>query len=405
MDQIDGAYIDKRRFLIFDYCGNFEYFRQHQEGYECQETKTLSENIFGKRIRLAMALQDSAFAEDRYQRWRSELVSLCHGQVEQLEPQLVAVKLRLLYVEKYRQEEAFRCISDTDRGEVLGEIAPLVRSADQDELAKRFDNFMYGMMLAHLEQLPTMAQARKQLCSTAALLERKSSIPQVRDKLPILKEVQTEEFWQAGELWALEQARRELRGLIQFLDEGGEARRKIFTHLADPVIDRQEGKGLDKAYDFENYREKVSRYVNEHSDTLAIHKLTHNISLSSGDYQELERVLTQELGSQEDHTREFGDTPFGLLVRKIAKLDHEAAMGAFSQFINDASLNQQQIAFVHKVIRHVELNGYMDSVAELTRPPFDKPVSFVKLFDQRRQMALVEAVKAVRNNATNIQVS
>ena len=34
VDQVDGAYTDKRRFLIFDYCGNFEYFREHKEGYE-----------------------------------------------------------------------------------------------------------------------------------------------------------------------------------------------------------------------------------------------------------------------------------------------------------------------------------------------------------------------------------
>ena len=29
-DQIDGEYTDKKRFLIFDYCGNFEYFRAHK---------------------------------------------------------------------------------------------------------------------------------------------------------------------------------------------------------------------------------------------------------------------------------------------------------------------------------------------------------------------------------------
>jgi len=52
-----------------------------------------------------------------------------------------------------------------------------------------------------------------------------------------------------------------------------------------------------------------------------------------GDYNELERVLTSELGSREDYVREFGDTPFGLLVRKIAKLDHDAAMQAFSDFV------------------------------------------------------------------------
>ena len=49
MDPIDGEYTDKRRFLIFDYCGNFEYFREHIEGFVSKETKSLSENIFGKR--------------------------------------------------------------------------------------------------------------------------------------------------------------------------------------------------------------------------------------------------------------------------------------------------------------------------------------------------------------------
>ena len=64
IDQIDGEYTDKRRFLIFDYCSNFEFFRQHKEGYEARETKTLSENIFGKQIKIAMALQESAFARE-----------------------------------------------------------------------------------------------------------------------------------------------------------------------------------------------------------------------------------------------------------------------------------------------------------------------------------------------------
>ena len=50
-------------------------------------------------------------------------------------------------------------------------------------------------------------------------------------------------------------------------------------------------------------------------------------------------------------------------------------MQAFSTFINDASLNQRQIEFVLKVINHIEQNGYMESTAELVKPPFDRPVS------------------------------
>ena len=400
-DQIDGEYTDKRRFLIFDYCGNFEYFRQHKEGYEARETKSLSENIFGKQIRLIMALQGSDFTGEDFQVWRENLVSTCHGQVVALKDELISVKLHRQYVDKYRQREAFACIGEDAKGELMREIAPLVYNPDTDELAKRFDNFMYGLMLAHLEQLPSLRHAQRQLRDTAALLERKATIPQVKDKLPLLKEVQTDVFWEAGDLLLLERVRQELRGLMQFLDQS-KGKGPVVTRLTDPVTECQEGMELEAAYDFQDYRAKVNRYINEHGDTMAIYKLTHNIPLSSGDYQELEHVLTCELGSREDYQREFGDTPFGLLVRKIAKLDHQAAMDAFSTFINDQSLNQKQIAFVHKVIRHVELNGYMEHVSELTRPPFDKPISFLKLFDAKTRMALVKAIDEVKENAVDI---
>ena len=403
IDQIDGEYTDKRRFLIFDYCGNFEYFRQHKEGYETRETKTLSEIIFGKQVRLMMALQESTFADGDYQVWRKELAENCHGQVANLKRELIAVKMRLRYVEKYQKEDAFAYIDDLDKGELEREIAPLVFLDDPDEFAKRFDNFMYGLMLAHLEQMPSFKYAKKQLCDMAALLEKKVTIPQIKEKLPLIREIGTDAFWEAKDLLLFEKVRKELRDLIQFLDEG-EKKHQIITKLTDPVTEQQEGVQMEAAYDFEDYRAKVNRYVNEHGDTLAIHKLTHNIPLSQGDYQELERILTSELGSREDYVREFGDTPFGLLIRKIAKLDHEAAMAAFSTFINDQSLNQKQIAFVHKVIQHIELNGYMENPAELTKPPFDKPISFLKLFDAKTRKELVDTINTVRENAVKVSI-
>ncbi len=239
----------------------------------------------------------------------------------------------------------------------------------------------------------------------ASLLERKATIPQIKAKLAVLHEIHTDAFWDANDILLFEKIRKELRELIRFLDEGNRGQKHIITKLTDPILEQQEGVQLDAAYDFEDYRAKVNRYVNEHGNTLAIHKLNHNIPLSMKDYQELERVLTNELGTKEDYVREFGDTPFGLLIRKIAKLNHEAAMQAFSSFINDQSLNQKQISFVNKIINHIELNGYMENVAELTKPPFDKPMNFVKLFDTKIRTALIETINQVRENAVEISAS
>ena len=401
-DQIDGEYTDKKRFLIFDYCGNFEYFRTHKEGFESRDTKSLTENIFGKKVRLAVMLQESAYAGDDFQAWRSELVGECFTQVQALNIDLIAVRLRMQSVEKYKKPGAFNYISEGDKGELLQQIAPIVQMDDNDEYAKRFDNFMYGLMIASMEQMPSFMHAQKQLRDMGTLLERKVSIPQIKAKLPIIKEVNTDAFWDANDILLFEKVRKELRELIKFIVEHGPGKKPIITHLTDPVIDQQEGIQLEAAYDFEDYRTKVNRYVNEHGNTLAIYKLTHNIPLAPGDYQELERVLTSELGSKEDYEREFGDTPFGLLIRKIAKLDHDAAMAAFSQFINDQSLNQKQIAFLHKIINHIEQNGYMESVTMLTKPPFDKPLSFTRLFDKKMQIAIMAAINKVRDNAVVI---
>ena len=241
---------------------------------------------------------------------------------------------------RYQKPEAFTALSETDKGTLMREVAPLISLDDKDEAAKRFDNFVYGLVLCEL---------------------------------------------------------------VKFLVDGVEGQKPIYTALADPVLEQTEGKALDSGYDFGEYRERVNRYIMEHrNDTLAIHKLTQNIPLSQGDYIELEHIFTSELGSKEDYAREFKDTPFGLLVRKVAKLDHEAAMQAFSKFINDESLNAKQIAFVQKVIHYIEQNGYVESKAVLMKPPFDQPILFTRLFDGKMGGELMETIDAVRENAVHV---
>lgn len=402
MDGIDGEYTDKCRFLIFDYCGNFEYFRENQNGYETAETKSLTESIFCKQTRLICAIQSSNFADTEYQSFRNELADICNRAVCDLSYNIVSVRLKIEYVEKYKKPENWVLLSDIDVYELEKHIAALVRNNDTDEFAKRFDNFMYGLMLANIDKLPTMTYLKNQLCLTAEALEKKTSIPQIQQKLTLIKDVQTDVFWKNMSILTLEMVRKELRELIQFLNDGDGHCPKIFTRLEDPVIGKEEGKTLDAAYDFEDYRKKVNRYVEEHKNDAVIYKLNHNLSLSKDDYKELERILTQELGDSEDYKREYGNTPFGLLVRKIAKLNHESAMSAFSAFINDSSLNQRQIEFILKIINHIENNGYIEDVKILMKPPFDKPFSFIKMFDPKTRTALLQTIESIKNNALQV---
>ena len=239
IDAIDGEYTDKRRFLIFDYCGNFEFFGQQPNGYESSETRSLSENIFCRQVSLIAALQNENYADEKYQSFRSELVKLCYNDVCRLSYDLVSVRLQREYVEKYRQKDSFRFLSETEVFELQKHISPLITIYDPDESAKRFDLFMYGLMLSIIERSAKINYFRKQLILTAIQLEKKTTIPQVKEKLPLIREVQTEEFWQETDILMIEKVRKELRSLIQFLV--GQGHRTVYTDLKDPVIKTSEG--------------------------------------------------------------------------------------------------------------------------------------------------------------------
>jgi type I restriction enzyme R subunit len=71
----------------------------------------------------------------------------------------------------------------------------------------------------------------------------------------------------------------------------------------------------------------------------------------------------------------------------------------FSEFINDQNLNQKQIVFIRKVIDYIAQNGYVENASELLKPPFDKPTSFIKLFDDEKQKRIVGLLEEVKNNA------
>ena len=85
-------------------------------------------------------------------------------------------------------------------------------------------------------------------------------------------------------------------------------------------------------------------------------------------------------------------------MRSVAKMDHEAAMAAFSKFIDDEALNAEQIAFMRKVIDYVELNGYLE-LSDLQKPPFDKPQAFIRLFDREERDGIVAAIASLTENA------
>ncbi len=397
-DPLDGRHTDKERFFIFDWCRNFEFFAENPNAVEGKVGSSLSETVFCRQATLVKDLQQSAFAADKYQNWRTGMVHEIHYQVVDLNEELVSVRLHRQAVERFKQESVYECLNDGDLGVLIAEIAPLVHNDEADIDALRFDAFMYGFMCLLVEGRAVSIHANR-LVSISLTLQKMTTIPQVKEKLPLLKQVTEDKFFDDVSALKLEELRCELRGLMRFIPRGL-GRRDVITHLDDPVTNIEYGATATTGEDFTNYRLKVERYLRDYGNSLVIQKLHRNLPMTEYEFVELERIFTQELGTADDYERTYGETPFGLLVRQLVKLDHDAATEAFAEFINSQALNEQQISFVRKVVDYVVENGYMEPVA-LTQPPFDRPQSFVRMFTTEQQMSLVAIISRIKSNAEN----
>lgn len=394
-DAESGSYQDKKYFYIFDYLRNFEFFRTHQDGIEGGETLSNAESVFGRRVRLTYHFQDVAFNDEAYQVWRKELISTVVSQIGSLKTERVSVHACRQYVDVYKNAERFDCLTEEDKTQLIGKIAPLIMSEDSDEAAVSFDNFVYGMMLAKIEK-GNVQRYVSSLTGTAKKLLQKTTIPQIKEKTEMIKTMADKAFLNGADLLSLERIRMEIRPLIKFLIDS--KNKIVFTDLHDIRIETGNGESLPLPTSSEEYKERVNSYILQHKDRLSIQKLIRNLPMTEADFKDLEHVFTGELGTKEDYQKAFQDKPLGLLVREIAKVDRTAAQKAFADFIADNSLTQQQIVFVERIIDYIVQNGYIKP-AVFNLPPFDRPQKLVTLFDAQKQEKLYKVIENVTNNA------
>jgi type I restriction enzyme R subunit len=114
---------------------------------------------------------------------------------------------------------------------------------DTDEQAKRFDNFMHGLMIAQIEGLSQFKKGKKQLIDVSTNLLKRATIPQIKEKLKLIGTIGTDEFWESSDLLSFEKVRVELRYLIKFIVDEGE-RKPIYTNLDDEILTVKRAKRL-----------------------------------------------------------------------------------------------------------------------------------------------------------------
>jgi type I restriction enzyme R subunit len=382
-EDIYGVGIHKDGFRIFDYCGNFEFFRTNKNGKEAKMIKSLTENLFNIRVWIIKELQNLDYQLDEYITHRQKLIDGVLKEVQTIDESKFNARMKLQFIHKFNQSSAFECLTDTDVRELEENIAPLIPAIDDDELAKRFDYLMYTIEYADLKKVPA-SKSKNRVVSTAERLSYKGSIEKVKRQEELIYKVQTNEHWEEADIFDHEEVREAFRDLIKFLDsQSGEI---YYTNFTDEIMEIKENPGEYSVNDMQSYRKKVNKYLAEHQNDLAIYKLRNNKPLTKEDIKCLEKVLWQDLGTKEDYMKEFGDEPLLKLVSKIVGLDPQAANEVFSEFLSDESLNINQMEFVKLVVNYIIKNGSLDKRV-LNEHPFNKRGNVMHLFDGKLDIA------------------
>lgn len=369
-----GPGLDKEDFRVFDFCFNFDFFKESPDGIEGGGAAPLGTRLFWTRVELIGHLQVEREADPDAILRRSVSYDL-HAEVASMNKENFLVRERLETVERFQQADAWDHLSEGDRQVLQSEVAGLPSAQETDEIeARMFDLTVLKLQLASVQgDQSTFETLRQRVVELASLLEEKQTIPAVKLQLGFLAEIQEAARWEDMDVNGLEDLRLRMRGLMAFLD-----RRKktiVYTDFTDEVMGVRKAEVIHvPTMTGPQYEKKVRDYLRNHQDHLVIHRLRSNQPLTEGDLKGLEQSL-KEIG-QGDGERlltgllERSSAPsLAYLVRSMVGMDRSAAQEAFSEFLNDRDLSPNQIRFVEMVIDQLTSRGVLDP-AELYEAPF-----------------------------------
>lgn len=390
---LDGE--DKQKFYIFDFCGNFDFFRMNK-GKAAANTIPLQGAIFNLQFEISYKLQDMEYQTDRLTAYRKALVDQMSGKVRELPRDSFAVRQHLKCVELYSEPSGYHALTYEDTLLVREEVAPLIQPDGDEVNAVRFDALMYGIELAYLVG-KKYSKARTDLNRKVAGIAGMSNIPEIQAQSDLINKILHTDYVEAAGINEFEEIREKLRDLMKYVSS---EKVKYTTNFADELLSMEWKESELENDELKNYKAKAEHYIRQHQDNPAIAKLKTNQPLTQSDIEALEETLWHEVGTKQDYEQEFGAKPLGEFVREIVGLDMNAAKEAFSAYLTDANLDSRQIYFVNQIVEYIVRNGMMKDFSVLQEPPFTDRGSVVEIFtDMSVWLGIKRVIDTINANA------
>ncbi len=380
-ENIFGYGQNKTEFYIFDWCNNFEYFKQNPSGTEAAVSQSLAERLFCIRTDIAFALQAAERQENEEEKaLHDELKQRLMAQVAEIKDTMISTRRVWPTVTKFRDANSWMSLSALDVQELKDIISPLIVRKLTDESAEKFDLMMLNIELGKLcEEVDTILPENRvfMICKK---LEEKATVPVIAQHLQTIRDVQKRGFFEDASLRLLEDTRKELRELVKHLES---VQSKKFTlNIEDIVTDG--GQTETVSLSGNTYRQRVIDYISEHRNDELFCKIFRLEQLTPDDISQLEHVMWEELGTREDYNRytQSDSMNVAMFIRSVIKVDRQVALEKFTHFLNGSTLNARQMEYLKSIIAYVCENGDIEPQTLMSVSPFND-INIIDLFDDK----------------------
>lgn len=356
-NDIFGTGHDKEKFLIFDWCGNFEYFNLHAESDETARQMSKEERIFGLKLDIASLLQLDEFSEDEFavaylNDLKDEMCAIVGG----LSISIIAVrKVGDVFV-KYSKRENWNHLRPEDVAVLKNKIGPVIPCGGGDHYAMIYDILVHKIELA-LAGGEKYENEQSTMIAISNNLSNMQGIPQIKKKIDTIREVASDEFWEEVNLSKLEYVRKELRDLIIYLKNDDSA--TFIINIPDMIM---KGEDIKIKNPRMAYGDKLKNFVEQESDSHPVLKKLRSLEqLTNDDILDIEAILWDELGSKEEYEQYVANMKFDgnvpAFIRSIVGIDRDLAIKKFEKFLGNIELNSDQIRLLDDILSYVTING------------------------------------------------
>lgn len=354
---------DKGCFLVFDLCGNIEFFEQQFKAADPKLPDSLSSRLVKTRLELVRQLP--ATDDERLVALRTDVLDHLHQHVATMTTDNFQVRKHRREVETFTERERWETLTDDDADTVAHVLAPLPNGLEPEPFqAKQFDVLLYRLMVALLHGSKSFIGYRDQVRDLADRLEE-TNVPMVKSQLPLIQAIQDEDYWTDITLPMVDEIRRKLRDLIQFIVR--KARSPVYTDLPDSLLSsvaKDVGVPIyQTGFSPGQYRKKVQKIIRDNEGHVAIAKLRRNQALTEMDLEALEAMLfdPETVGTRAQFEQVFGkDLRLPRFIRQLVGLDRNAAKAAFGKYLAGSGFTANQVRFVETIIDFLTTNGVMD---------------------------------------------